>query len=343
MRKLLNVLYVTTPDAYIAKDGENIVIRVAEEERFRIPVHNLEGVVCFGYQGASPRLMHHCAKNGVALSFHNEYGRFLARVEGPVHGNVLLRRTQYRYADDDNKSLEIAKSFIIGKVSNSRTVILRAVRDHPEKVNIRRLEDAADSLAGALRKIPKCGCMDTLRGIEGDATHTYFSVFDELILENTECFRFGGRNRRPPMDCMNALLSYIYVILSYDIQSALESVGLDPAVGFMHSDRPGRASLALDMMEELRPYLADRMALTLVNRKQADQDCFFIKETGAVLIKEQTRKDILAAWQERKQEEITHPFVNEKIPVGLIAYVQAMLLARYLRGDIDGYPPFLLR
>lgn len=343
MRKLLNVLYVTTPDAYISKDGENVVIRVAEEERFRIPIHNLEGIVCFGYQGASPQLMHHCAKNNVALSFHNEFGRFLARVEGPVHGNVLLRRTQYRIADDRNKNLEISKHFIIGKLANSRTVLLRALRDHKESIDNNRVEQAVGALAYSLKKIPQCSLMEILRGIEGEATRSYFSVFNELVLENKDCFKFAGRNRRPPIDCMNALLSYIYVILSHDVQSALESVGLDPAVGFMHSDRSGRASLALDMIEELRPYIADRLALTLVNRKQVTPDSFHIKETGAVIIREQSRKDILAAWQQRKNETITHPYLNEKIPVGLIPFVQAMLLARHLRTDIDGYPPFLCR
>ena len=320
-----------------------MLVRVENEERFRIPVHNLEGIVCFGYQGASPALMNLCAERGVALSFHNEYGKFLARVSGPVCGNVLLRRTQYRYADDDGKRLEISRNFVIGKIANSRTTLMRALRDHRENVDWCKLEKAAELLALALTKAQESTFMDELRGIEGDAAKIYFSAFDEMILEQKADFTFEGRNRRPPLDNMNALLSFLYVMLTYDTQSAIESVGLDPAVGFMHTDRPGRAGLALDLMEEIRPYLADRMALTLVNRRQVSPQDFYQKESGGVLIKDEARKEILAAWQKKKQEEIVHPYLDEKIPIGLIPYTQALLMARYLRGDLDGYPPFLYR
>ena len=342
MRKLLNTLYVTSPDSYLLKDGDNVVLRVDGKVKFRVPVYNLEGIVCFGHMGASPGLMAMCAENNVGLSFFTPYGKFLARVNGKVRGNVLLRRTQYRRADDPEGSLDLAKCFIIGKVVNCRTLLGRGIRDHADVINCRKIGSVDVLLIENLRKIDECLSSDTLRGIEGNCAKSYFSVIGELILKQNADFYISGRNRRPPLDNMNALLSFFYTLLAHDVESALESVGLDPYVGFFHTDRPGRASLALDMMEELRPFMADRLALNLVNLKQLNGGDFIKKENGGVLMTEDGRKKVLGAWQNRKRDQITHPYLNEKIPVGLIPYVQAMLMARFLRGDIDGYPPFFM-
>lgn len=341
MRKLLNTLYVTTPDAYLARDGENVIVLVGEEVRFRIPVHNIESIVCMGYTGASPALMGLCAERGVALAFLTQHGRFLARVTGPVSGNVLLRRKQYRVADDEVEAVKLAVSFIVGKIANSRTVIQRAIRDYEELNESDRMHKVVALLAGKMGDVLQADSLDIIRGLEGESAREYFSVFDALIRDQKDSFYFRDRNRRPPKDNMNALLSFLYTLLTHDVQAALETVGLDPAVGFLHRDRPGRPGLALDLMEELRPYLADRLALSLVNRKQVTSKGFVQKESGGIIMDDDTRKTVLTAWQNRKQEEITHPFLNEKIPIGLIPYVQALLLARHLRGDLDGYPPFL--
>lgn len=343
MRKLLNVLYVTNPDAYLTRDGENVVVRVEQEENFRVPVHILESIVCFNHAGASPALMGLCAERGVAISFLTEHGRFLARVTGPVSGNVLLRRKQYRVADDLSLSAKIAALFVTAKIANCRTILRRAVRDHGDVVDVNRLTEAADTLASCIYPLTNCDDLEVVRGIEGDAAHTYFSCFNELVLEQKEAFSITGRNRRPPKDNMNALLSFLYTLLCHDVQSALETVGLDPAVGFLHRDRPGRPSLALDLMEELRPYLVDRLALSLVNRKEISEKGFRKVESGGVLMDDETRKKVITAWQQRKRETITHPYLEEKIEIGLLPYVQALLLARYLRGDISAYPPFFWR
>lgn len=342
MRKLLNTLYVTTPDAYLARDGENLVVRVGNEERFRIPIHNLEGVVCFGYMGASPHLMRLCSENNVGLSFLTPSGKFLARVSGRVRGNVLLRRTQYRKADNRLESLEISKSFIIGKIVNCRTLLGRGIRDHSAVIDCDRVRGVDALLIENLLKIEDCDSADTLRGIEGNCAKFYFVALDDLILRQKDVFYMHERNRRPPLDNMNTLLSFLYTLLAHDVESALETVGLDPYVGFFHTDRPGRPGLALDMMEELRPYMADRLALNLVNLNQVNGDDFYKKENGGVIMKDDGRKTVIAAWQKRKQDMITHPYLNEKIPIGLLPYVQAMLMARFLRGDIDGYPPFFM-
>ncbi|HOB43774.1 MAG TPA: type I-C CRISPR-associated endonuclease Cas1c [Bacillota bacterium] len=342
MRKLLNTLYVTTPDAYLARDGENLVVRIGNEEKFRIPIHNLEGVVCFGYMGASPHLMRLCSENNVGLSFLTPSGKFLARVSGRVRGNVLLRRTQYRKADNRLESLEISKSFIIGKIVNSRTVLGRGIRDHGAVIDCNRVRGVDALLIENLLKIEDCDSADTLRGIEGNCAKFYFVALDDLILKQKDDFYMHERNRRPPLDNMNTLLSFLYTLLAHDVESALETVGLDPYVGFFHTDRPGRPGLALDMMEELRPYMADRLALNLVNLNQVDRDDFYKKENGGVILRDDGRKKVIAAWQKRKQDMITHPYLNEKIPIGLLPYVQAMLMARFLRGDIDGYPPFFM-
>lgn len=340
MRKLLNVLYVTSPDSYLTRDGENIVVRIQDEEKIRVPIHNLEGVVAFGYPGASPALMALCAERNVGLCFLTEHGRFLARVSGKVQGNVLLRRKQYRVADKTEESLALAKTFIGAKICNCRAVLSRALRDHASVLNENAVSDGANALNRQLRWLEHCTDLETLLGIEGDAARTYFSVFDHLILFNKQDFFFHERSRRPPKDNMNALLSFLYTLLAHDTQSALETVGLDPAVGFLHQDRPGRPGLALDLMEELRPFLVDRLALSLVNLKQINAKGFRTAETGGVIMNDETRKVVLTAWQKRKQEELTHPFLNEKIEIGLLPYAQSLLLARCLRGDLDGYPPF---
>lgn len=342
MRKLLNTLYVTTPDAYLGRDGENVVVREGEEDRFRIPVHNLESVVCYGHQGASPALMQLCAERDIALVFMTENGRFLARVEGETSGNVLLRRHQYRLADSPSGSLNYARCCIFGKVANARHVLQRAQRDHGGE-GMEDVQGAIDKMALQLARLSRADDLDQLRGVEGEAARTYFSVFDRLILAQKEDFRFDGRNRYPPRDRVNALLSFLYALLTSDVRSALETVGLDPAVGFLHRDRPGRPGLALDLMEELRPYLADRLALTLINLKQVSGKGFDTRQPDSVRMDDETRKAVLSAWQTRKREEVTHPYLKEKIAVGLIPHVQALLMARTIRGDLDAYPAFLCK
>jgi CRISPR-associated protein Cas1 len=342
MRKLLNTLYVTTPDSYLHRDGENVLVKVGNEEKFRIPAHNLEGIVCFGYMGASPQLMHMCSEHNIGLSFLTPQGKFLSRVNGRVRGNVLLRRTQHRVADNPTASLDIAKVFIAAKIVNCRTVLGRCLRDHGEVIQSDRIRYADNLLIENLEKIENCQDADTLRGIEGNCAKFYFDVLDDLILKQKNDFFIRNRNRRPPLDNTNALLSFLYTLLAHDMESSLETVGIDPYVGFFHTDRPGRASLALDMMEELRPFLVDRLALNLINLQQISCKDFVKKEGGSVFLTDNGRKSVLGAWQKRKQDEITHPYLNERIPVGLIPYAQSLLLARFLRGDIDGYPPFFM-
>ena len=341
MKILGNTLYVTTPDAYLALDGENVVIQKSGNELRRIPLHNLDGIVAFGYTGASPALMGACAERGVALTFLTMHGRFLARVCGTEQGNVLLRKEQYRVSDSKEKSLAIARGMITGKLFKSRWVIERAIRDYAMRLDTAKLKHASDLIVESLRHLPAAKTLDEIRGIEGEAATCYFSVFDDLILQQKEQFFFQNRNRRPPTDNVNALVSFVYTLLAHDTAAALETAGLDPYVGFLHSDRPGRISLALDLMEEFRPVLADRFVLTLINTRQINGDGFVQKEDGAVLMDDVTRKKVLVAWQEKKQEKITHPMLGEKMEWGLVPYSQALLLARYLRGDLDAYPPFL--
>lgn len=345
MKKLLNTLFVTTQGAYLSKEGETVVVNVEREVKLRVPVHTLGGIVCFGNVLCSPFLMGFCAGNGVGLSFLSEYGRFLARVQGPVSGNVLLRREQYRKADDPGFSVGVARMALMGKIANSRTVLKRAIRDHAEKdsMDAEKVGLALKRLTSYLSTLEKENHLDVVRGFEGDAAHAYFSVFDQLILAQKDDFQFSERNRRPPLDNVNCLLSFIYTLLVHDIRSALESAGLDPAVGFLHRDRPGRPGLALDIMEEFRPFIADRLALSLINLKQVHAKGFIKMDSGAVLMNDETRKTVLVAYQERKREQIHHPFIDEKVPIGILFHVQALLLARYLRGDIDGYPPFIWR
>jgi CRISPR-associated protein Cas1 len=341
VKKHLNTLFVTTQGAYLTKDGETVVVKVEKEIRLRIPIHTIGGIVCFGNIMCSPFLMGFCAERDVAISFLTEHGRFLARVQGPVSGNFLLRREQYRRADDMNASAEMARAVLTGKLANCRTVLGRALRDHSDKLNVDEVREASQRINSSLQRLQSDLPLNVLRGFEGEAAHTYFNVFDHLITSQKEDFIFRERNRRPPLDNVNCLLSFLYTLVLHDVRSALESVGLDPAVGFLHRDRPGRPGLALDMMEEFRPFLADRLTLSLINLNQVQTKGFKKMESGAVLMDDETRKAVLVAYQKRKQDEIMHPFLEEKIPIGLLFYMQALLLARCLRGDLDGYPTFI--
>jgi len=343
MKKLLNVFYVLQPDVYVSREGENVIISKEKNVLKRLPIHTIENIVCFNYLGVSPSLMQLCNERNIGISFLTPHGKFQGRISGSVHGNVLLRKQQYRYSDDEIASAKIARNMILGKIFNSRVVLRRASRDHSEKLNITAIEHSANILKNNIEKIRTVESLQTIRGIEGASANTYFESFDHLIIQQKEKFYMTERNRRPPLDNMNALLSFLYSMLANDTRAALESVGLDPYVGFLHRDRPGRASLALDLMEELRPIMADRVALSLVNRKQVNDKGFISKESGGVLMTDETRLAVLKEWQEKKKEEITHPFLNEKIQWGLIPYVQALLLARYIRGDLDEYPPFLYK
>lgn len=341
MKKLLNTLFVLSEDAYLTLEGENVVIKHADQESGRFPLHTLEGIISFAYPGASPALMGACAKREINLCFNTPNGRFLARTCGSANGNVLLRRTQYRVADDPVLSCRIARNMVFGKVYNSRWSVDRTLRDHAARVDAVKLQNVCGRLQAALEGISISEDLNSLRGMEGDSAAEYFSVFDDLILGDKESFFFKERNRRPPLDNVNAMLSFVYSLLANDCASALEAVGLDSYVGFLHRDRPGRVSLALDLMEELRPCAADRFVLTLINNRVVSTSDFVHSEAGSILMEDDGRKKIIKAWQERKREIIKHPYLREKVQWGLVPYVQALLLARYLRGDIDGYPPFL--
>ncbi len=341
MKQLLNTLYITNPDRYLSLDGETVVIQNHDEIIGRIPLHNIDSIVTFGYTGASPALMGACAKRNISLSFMTHYGKFLARATGEINGNVTLRKEQYRISDDEKRSTNIAKSFITGKLYNSKSVINRAVRDYPNRVDILKLSEKSELLNNSLLQISQAESAEQLRGIEGESATIYFSVFDDLILQQKDDFYFHGRNRRPPLDNVNAMLSFSYSLLASMCASALECVGLDPYVGFLHTDRPGRVSLALDLMEELRAIFADRFVLTMINKKKINEKGFIKKENGAVLMEDETRKNFLSEWQNKKQEIIKHPFLEEKVEWGMLPYVQALLLARFIRGDLDAYPPFL--
>ncbi|NDV19077.1 type I-C CRISPR-associated endonuclease Cas1 [Pseudodesulfovibrio sp. JC047] len=340
MKKLLNTLYVSSQGSYLSKDGECVVVRSEDGQKKRFPIHVLDGVVCFGNVLCSPFLLGHCADKGVAVSFLTEWGRFLASVRGPQSGNVLLRRAQYRMADDCESSAEIARACIIGKIVNSRAVLRRCVRDHGDRIDREALSATVGVLDDCTRRLQTPLLLDEARGMEGQAANAYFSVFSQMILQNRDVFTFTGRNRRPPVDIVNCLLSFVYTLLAHDIRSALEAVGLDPQVGFLHRDRPGRPGLALDMMEEFRAVLADRLVLSLLNRGEVRERGFVRKESGAVFMDDETRKVVLTGWQKRKQSEVTHPFLKEKMAFGLVFHVQAKLLARCIRHDLDGYPPF---
>ena len=341
MRHLLNTLYVFTEDLYLALDGENVVAKQSGKVVSRIPLHSLEAIQSFSYAGASPALMGKCAERGIELSFFDQRGRFLVDVQGRRYGNVLLRKSQFAVSNDETQSLGIARNFILGKVYNCRWVLERAARDHPLRIDVEKVKSASAKLASSLESIRSCESLESLRGIEGDAAAEYFGVFDELILNTDDTFRFVQRNRRPPRDAVNAMLSLFYTVLATNCSSALQGVGLDPYVGFLHVDRPGRRSLALDCMEELRAVFVDRFVLTAINNRVVNGTSFTTRETGEVYLSDKGRRTLFDAWQKRKRETITHPFLKEKMPWGLVPHVQAQLLAKYLRDDLDDYPPFL--
>lgn len=341
MKHLLNTLYITSTDRYLSLDGENVVILSEGEEIARVPLHNLEAIITFGYTGASPALMAACAKRDINLSFLSKSGKFLARVSGEVRGNILLRKEQYRITESEERSIKIARNCIAAKVFNAKWVLERACRDYPMRLDVEKIKRKSEFLSESLKKIRICENENQLRGLEGEAASVYFSVFDDLILQQKDEFYFHGRSKRPPQDFVNAMLSFTYVLLTNMCVGALETVGLDPYAGFFHKDKPGRTSLALDLVEEFRSVMADRFVLTLINKKIVKPSGFFQKENGAVFMNDETRKIILNQWQIKKQEVIQHPFLNEKVEWGMVPYVQALLLSRYIRGDLDGYPPFL--
>ncbi|NQT57380.1 MAG: type I-C CRISPR-associated endonuclease Cas1 [Bacteroidetes bacterium] len=343
MRKLLNTLYVSTQGSYLRKEGETIIVEQKTKKVLQLPIHTLGGIVCFGNVLCSPFLLGFCAEKDISVSFMTEYGRFLAAVKGPVSGNVLLRREQYRKADDSHITRNVASHIIMAKVANSRTVINRVIRDHRDKADTDKLKNVSRQLDKFLKQLEKVHTVDEVRGLEGVSAAVYFSIFNDLIVDQKSKFNFLERSRRPPLDEVNAMLSFTYTILAHDIRSALETVGLDPSVGFLHRDRPGRPGLALDLMEEFRSVIADRLVLSLINRKQVKPSGFKRAENGAVVMDSDTRKILLIEYQNRKQTEVYHPYIDEKVKIGLLFFIQANLLARYLRGDLDGYPPFFWR
>ena len=341
MRKLLNTLYVLPPDSYLSLNGDNVVLTRGKEEIARVPLHNLESIVIFGYAGASPALMGYCAERNISLVFMTKNGRFLARVIGESKGNVVLRKRQYLLSEDLEQSALIARNFITGKIYNQKWIIERYTRDHPLRIDVPRFKEISGQLSDILREVRTCDNLEKLRGLEGKAANNYFRLFNDMILQQKGVFDFSERNRRPPTDEVNALLSFAYSLLASDVAAALEGVGLDAYVGFLHRDRPGRPSLALDLMEELRNVLADKFVLSLINKGIISKNDFLRKENGAVLLNEDARKKFLSFWQTRKQEPITHPYLGEKINWGLVPHAQSLLLARHLRGDLDEYPPFM--
>lgn len=338
MKKLLNTLYITRQESYLHKDRETIVIKQGNEKLGQFPALSLGGILCFGRVSISPFLMGYCAENGIGVAFYTEYGRFLARVQGRQTGNVLLRRAQYRLADDNERTVEISRMIVAAKIANSRSVLLRELRNHGENATLRSAEV---KLASSLRRVRVAESVDEIRGVEGDAASGYFAVFDQLIRGSG--FAFDGRVRRPPTDPVNALLSFVYSLVTQECVSALYGVGLDPYVGFLHRDRPGRVSLALDLLEEFRAPWADRFVLTLINRRQVQSKDFVIEASGAIRLQDDARKKILTLYQERKQVELTHPYLKEQIPMGLLPHSQALLLARHLRGDTEYYTPYVAK
>ncbi|API92069.1 MULTISPECIES: type I-C CRISPR-associated endonuclease Cas1c [unclassified Virgibacillus] len=341
MRKLLNTLFITQPDVYLSLDGDNIVLLKEQEKLGRLPLHNLESIVSFGYTGASPALMGYCAKRNISLVFMTINGSFLARVIGESKGNVVLRKRQYQLSEDEAQSAIIASNFIVGKIFNHKWMIERMTRDYPLRIDLVAFKEVSAQLSNMMQEVRDCHDLESLRGWEGQAAFSYNKIFDQMILQQKEDFFFHSRSRRPPLDKVNAMLSFAYTLLANDMAAALESVGLDAYVGFLHRDRPGRASLALDVMEELRGIYADRFVISLINKKAIKEGDFLHKENGAVIMTNDGRKKFLSAWQTKKQEKITHPYLGEKITWGLVPYAQSLLLARYLRGDLDEYPPFL--
>ncbi len=343
MRRMLNTLFVTRPDSGVFKDGECLVVKHEKEVVLRAPIHILNGLVCLGRVYVTPQAMAHCAQNEVAVSFLSENGRFWGRVQGPVSGNVLLRRGQYRAADNPAEAAAVAGAVLAAKMANSRTVLRRTARSGASPSGQARLTRAAEELGRVLLRLQSATDLETMRGLEGEAAAIYFGVFDHLILQQKDGFVFHQRSRRPPLDRVNAMLSFAYTLLVHDVSAACQSMGLDPQVGFLHRDRPGRPSLALDLMEDLRAVMADRLVLSLINRQQVKAKDFVISGSGAVRMSDDCRRGLITAYQERKQEEISHPFLMEKMPLGMVPFVQALLLSRYLRGDLDAYPSYFHR
>ncbi|MGM2730950.1 type I-C CRISPR-associated endonuclease Cas1c [Bacillus cereus group sp. Bce005] len=341
MKKLLNTLFITQPDIYLSLDGDNIVLLKEKEKIGRLPLHNLESIVSFGYTGTSPALMGYCAEKNISLVFLTMYGQFLARVIGKSKGNVILRKKQYRISEDEVISAKIARNFIIGKIYNNKWIIERMTRDYPLRIDVNQFKAISQHLSSIILEVRECEDLERLRGLEGQAATSYNKIFNQMILQQKEDFYFNGRSRRPPLDNVNAMLSFAYTLLANDMTSALEGVGLDAYVGFLHRDRPGRVSLALDVIEELRGVYADKFVLSLINKRVINKGDFLQKENGAVIMTDEARKKFIAAWQNKKQEKITHPYLGEKISWGLVPHAQALLLARYLRNDLDEYPPFL--
>lgn len=343
MKRFLNTLFVMTQKSYLRKEGDTVVVRAGGEVKLRVPLLTLQGIVCFGNVAISPYLAGAAVERGLSISMLSAYGRFMARIEGPIAGNVLLRRAQYRLTDDAVKCAGVIRNLLNGKFLNCKTVLQRALRDHGEKINRAKLERAIETIDRGLSRIERSEDSEELRGIEGEIGHAYFTVFDELITAQKADFSFSGRSRRPPLDRVNALLSFAYTLLYHDMRSAIETVGLDPAVGFLHRDRPGRLSLALDLMEEMRPFFADRLVLSLINLRQIDAKGFTVSDSGAVLLNDSGRKTFIAAYQKRKQSAVTHPFIQENMHIGILFHTQALLMARYIRGDLEAYPPFIWR
>ncbi len=344
MKRLFNTLYVTTPEAYLRLEGETVCVMVENEKRLQVPLHHLGGFVCFGHVMLSPALLVRCAEDGRSVVWLNRNGRFGARLEGPVSGNILLRRAQHKAADDDLFVLDLARSFIAGKLRNSRQLLQRAARDCNDETDNQKLAESISRLGRIVEKLGKADNLDKVRGYEGDGARIYFEAFEFSIRpKGREVFSFDGRSRRPPRNPMNALLSFLYALLLNDCRSALETVGLDPQLGYLHTVRPGRPALALDLMEEFRSTLADRLALTLINRSQISKKDFDFREGGSVLLNDSGRKSVIAAWQERKQDTLKHPLLDETVPIGLLPHIQARLLARVLRGDMEGYLPYMHR
>lgn len=341
MKKLLNTLFITQPDVYLSLDGDNIVLLKEKEKIGRLPLHNLESIVSFGYTGTSPALMGYCAEKNISLVFLTMYGQFLARVIGKSKGNVILRKKQYRISEDEVISAKIARNFIVGKIYNNKWIIERMTRDYPLRIDVDQFKAISQHLSSIILEVRECEDLERLRGLEGQAATSYNKLFNQMILQQKEDFYFNRRSRRPPLDNVNAMLSFAYTLLANDMTSALEGVGLDAYVGFLHRDRPGRVSLALDVIEDLRGVYADKFVLSLINKRVINKGDFFQKENGAVIMTDEARKKFIAAWQNKKQEKITHPYLGEKISWGLVPHAQALLLARYLRNDLDEYPPFL--
>ncbi len=343
MKKHLNTLFITSADAYIRKEGETFVVEVDDKKALQAPVHTIENIVCFGFKPVTPALMAYCAENSIGISYLSPSGRFLARVYGAQKGNVILRKRQYSISDSPEGSLAVARNITASKIANSRNILQRHLRNHDAGETCTDIEYCIGAMALCMEKVERAIDIDELRGYEGESANLYFGCFNSLITSQKDTFIFNGRTKRPPLDNVNALLSFVYAILANDVRSALETTGLDPQVGFLHRIRPGRPSLALDIMEEFRAYIADRVVLNLINLRQVTEADFEKRETGEIRLSDRARKEVLTAYQKRKDEVIIHPLLEEKTTVGLLFHIQAMLLARYVRGEIDAYPPFYIK